>query len=417
MLLASLAGVFDPALLGLLPSRLYGIMTNQTLMAVPLFVLMGVVLQRTRIAEELLVAVSRLLGGIRGGLAAGVVLVGTLLSATTGIVGATVVAMGLIAIPVMQRARYKHAYATGVVAATGTMGQLVPPSIALVLLADQLSAASQRAQLAQGNLRPDPLSVADMFVAVLVPSLLLAVFYLVYTLVRAQISKDTAPAMAKEDLPAVPGSAWVSLLGSVGLILAVLGSIMFGIATPTEAAAVGAFGTLLLVMVRGQMQHQLLRSAVFETASTTSMVFMILVGASLFALVFRALGGEEAVHALFSALPASKVVAVLLVLLLVFLMGFVLDFIEIIFIVVPIIVPPVLALGVDPLWLGVLIAINLQTSFLTPPFGFSLFYLRGVLPDSIATSDMYRGVLPFVLIQVIVMALVFMFPGMLFSLD
>lgn len=410
---------FETRYLGAMPNRLYGIMTNQTLLAVPLFVLMGVLLEKSRIAETLLDAMSLAFGALRGGLGIAVVLVGMLLAASTGIVGATVVTMGLLSLPTMLKRGYSPALATGSICATGTLGQIIPPSIALVLLGDVLNNAYQQAQLSMGVWSPRTLSVGDLFIGALVPGLLLVAVYIVYLLITAWLKPETAPAADRESLMKElghRGSLWPLLLKGlvppVLLIVAVLGSILGGFATPTEASAVGAFGAFLLALVNRRLSLPVLREVVQSTAQVTSMVFLILIGATLFSLVFRAFGGEELVTELFEAMPGGVVGATLVVMLVIFLLGFILDFIEITFVVVPIVGPVLLAMGIDPIWLGIMIAVNLQTSFLTPPFGFALFYLRGVTPASVPTSAIYRGVIPFIAMQLCMLLALALMPGL-----
>ncbi|MGV6827620.1 MAG: TRAP transporter large permease [bacterium] len=405
---------FDPAFLEALPSRLFGIMTNQTLVAVPLFVFMGVMLERSKVAESLLETMASLFGSLRGGLGISVVLVGMLLAASTGIVGATVVTMGLLSLPTMLNRNYDPALATGTICAAGTLGQIIPPSIVLVLLGDVLSAAYQQAQLDMGIWNPDTVSVGDLFVGAFIPGLVLVVLYLVYVIATAVIRPDAAPAMpasARADSGMeLAGKVVRVLMPPLLLIVAVLGSIMAGLATPTEAASVGAVGAMLLAAQRRQLTLATLKEVMRQTTLVTSMVFMIFVGAALFSLVFRGLGGDELVTELLSDLPGGVVTAVAIVMLMMFLLGFILDFIEITFVVVPVIGPVLLAMGLDPIWLGVMIAINLQTSFLTPPFGFALFYLRGVAPASVTTGQIYRGVIPFIAIQLIMLGSLAMWP-------
>ncbi|MDD3608147.1 MAG: TRAP transporter large permease subunit [Halothiobacillaceae bacterium] len=413
--LGSVLGVFDASLLDALPNRLFGIMVNETLIAVPLFILMGVILERSRIAEDLLDSLSALFGRVRGGLGYSVVLVGAVLAASTGIVGATVVTLGLIALPLMLRRGYDPALSCGTLCASGTLGQIIPPSIILVLLGDQLSSAYAQAQLKQGIFAPEPVSVGDLFMGALIPGVLLVLLYLLYLALTAWRRPHALPAHVQEDGRLPPPSLarlLATLTPALSLILLVLGSIMLGIATPTEAAAVGSVGALLIAALKGRLTLDMLRDAARATVRMTSMVFMIFIGASLFSLVFRGFGGDEMVHEALHALPGGAFTAVLLVMLVMFLLGFILDFIEIIFVVVPIVAPVLLMMGVDPVWLGVMIAINLQTSFLTPPFGFSLFYLRGVAPAGIATTDIYRGVAPFVGLQLGLLALVAAVPAL-----
>ncbi|OWL88576.1 TRAP transporter large permease [Halopseudomonas aestusnigri] len=405
--------LFEPSFLGALPSRLYGTMTNQTLMAVPLFVFMGVMLEKSRIAEDLLDAMARLFGGLRGGLAFSVCIVGALLAASTGIVGATVVTLGLLALPTMLRRGYDPALATGTLAATGTLGQIIPPSIILVLLGDVLSNAYQQAQQRLGIFSPKTVTVSDLFVGALLPGLLLVVLYLLYLAFVAWRQPEKLPAPTPQERSAVSIAQLLrSLLPPLLLIVAVLGSILGGVATPTEAAAVGALGAGLLALGKGQLSIVKLREVAQATAEISAMVFMILLGASIFSLVFRGFGGDELIHELFHSLPGGAFTATLVVMLVIFLLGFILDFIEITFVVVPIVGPVLLSMGIDPVWLGVMIALNLQTSFLTPPFGLSLFYLRGVTPASVPTSAIYRGVLPFIVIQLLMLVIAACWPGL-----
>ncbi|GAA6151309.1 TRAP transporter large permease [Pseudoteredinibacter isoporae] len=391
-------GHFDANLLLTMPDRLFGTMSNITLIAVPLFVLMGVMLEKSRLAEELLENMAKLSGSLPGGLGIAVVIVGMLLAASTGIVGATVVTMGLMSLPTMLKRGYSPSFATGTICATGTLGQIIPPSIALVLLGDTLSTAYQKAQLSAGVFNPKPVSVGDLFVGALVPGLLLVIFYLLYVYFTAKLKPELAP--ANQDVEEVDrGKILLSLAPPILLIVLVLGSITSGVATPTEAAAVGALGATVLAFLKGQLSKARLAEVCHSTTLVTAMVFTILVGASIFSLVFRGFGGEELIERWFSELGGNVALAVLIVMVLIFLLGFILDFIEITFVVVPIIGPVLLAMGVDPIWLGVMIAINLQTSFLTPPFGFALFYLRGVAPESVRTGEIYRGVIPFIVLQ------------------
>jgi len=400
--------------LGFLPGRLFGIVTNQTLVAVPLFVFMGVTLERTRLAEDLLASLTALMGGRRGGLALSVILVGALLAASTGIVGATVVTLGLLALPSMMQAGYNPSIATGTIAATGTLGQIIPPSIALVLLGDVISSAYQQAQLNQGVFAPKPVSVSDLFAGAMLPGVLLVVLYVLYIIVRSLSSDDDLPATKVDNNTDRPSAMRLirSLIAPMGLIIAVLGSILFGLATPTEAAGVGATGALLLALLGGNLTLKALTEISESTLKTTAMVFFILLGASIFSLVFRGFGGDELVQSMFIDMPGGKWGALFIVMLTVFLLGFMLDFIEITFVVVPIVAPVLLMLGFDPVWLGVMLAINLQTSFLTPPFGFALFYLRGVTPDEVQTTDIYRGVIPFIALQLLMLVALIAWPSL-----
>jgi tripartite ATP-independent transporter DctM subunit len=413
----AVAGVFDTSFLATMPSRIFGIMNNGTLVAVPLFVFMGVTLERARIADDLLQTMSLLFGKLRGGLGIAVTLVGMLLAASTGIVGATVVTMGLLSLPTMLRRGYDPAVATGIISASGTLGQIIPPSIVLVLLGDVMSSAFQQAQIGLGVFSPDVVSVGDLFIGALIPGFLLVVFYIAYLILLGLFKPETMPALdaAEVDLPA--GFELVArvvrvLLPPLLLIVSVLGSILGGLATPTEAASVGAFGALFLALIKRELSIPRLREIVRNTARISSMVFLILIGASVFSLVFRGYGGDEVVREFLTSLPGGVAGAVIVVMLVMFLLGFVLDFIEITFVVVPIVGPILLAMGLDPVWLGIMIAINLQTSFLTPPFGFALFYLRGVAPPEVPTSAMYRGVIPFIAIQLFLMVLLAIWPGL-----
>lgn len=405
-----LAGVFDASYFGAIPSRLYGVMINETLIAVPLFVFMGVILERGKISEELLLAMGRVFGKTRGGLAVSICIVGAILAASTGIVGATVVTMGLISLPVMLRYKYKPYLACGVISASGTLGQIIPPSIVLVLLGDVISNANQKAQIAAGNFSPDAVGVGDLFFGALIPGLILVAVYICYVLLVAWLRPHDAPAMPETGNPPAVGETLRVLVAPVLLIVAVLGSILGGVATPTEAAAVGAGGAIFLALIKRALSAQLWRDAMEQTTRITCMVFVILIGASIFSLVFRGFGGEELVTETLSSLPGGAAGAFFAVMALMFGLGFFLDFIEIIFVVVPLVAPALISLGMDPVWLGVMIALNLQTSFLTPPFGFALFYLRGVAPPSVQTAQIYKGAVPFVVLQLLVLTALWFFP-------
>jgi tripartite ATP-independent transporter DctM subunit len=415
-LIGQLFGLFEPAYLEALPNRLYGVMTNETLIAVPLFVFMGVMLERSRVAESLLDTMAMLFGSLRGGLGISVILVGMLMAASTGIVGATVVTMGLLSLPIMLRRNYSPSLAAGTICASGTLGQIIPPSIVLVLLGDVLSSSYQQAQLDMGIWSPETVSVGDLFVGALIPGLMLVAFYILYVVGIAAFRPEAVPAIPREDRP-IDGLAlaWrvISvLIPPLFLVVAVLGSILGGFATPTEAASVGAVGALILAAARGQLKLSTLRQVVRQTTIVTSMVFLIFIGAAIFSLVFRGFGGDEMVTDFLTGLPGGTIGAMAFVMLVMFLLGFILDFIEITFVVVPIVGPVLLAMGLDPVWLGVMIAINLQTSFLTPPFGFSLFYLRGVAPPGLRTGHIYKGVAPFILIQLLVLGLLAIWPAL-----
>ena len=407
--LGTVTGVFDSSLLSAVPSRIYGIMTNTTLIAVPLFVFMGVMLEKSRLAEDLLSNMAKAFGRQKGGLAYAVIIVGMLLAASTGIVGATVVTMGLMSLPTMLKQNYKPSLATGTICATGTLGQIIPPSIALVLLGDILSSSYQQAQLNMGIFSPKTVSVGDLFIGALIPGLMLVALYLLYAFIatRKKII-NSSPDETKLN--------YLDLMFNLGppltLIMMVLGSILIGIATPTEAAAVGAMGATLIGLLKRKLSIVILNEVTIQTLKVTSMVFMILIGATIFSLVFRGYGGDELVHSLFLDMPGGEIGALLVVMLVIFLLGFILDFIEITFVVVPIVAPILLALGFDPIWLGIMIAINLQTSFLTPPFGFALFYLRGVAPKNITTITLYRGVIPFIIIQLAVLIILAIWPSL-----
>ena len=414
--LGELGGSFDAAFLEALPNRLYGIMTNVTLIAVPLFVFMGVMLERSRVAENLLDTMAELFGQLRGGLGYSVTLVGMLLAASTGIVGATVVTMGLLSLPTMLRRGYDPRIASGVICASGTLGQIIPPSIVLVLLGDVLSSAYQQAQLDMGIYSPETVSVGDLFSGALIPGLILVMLYLLYLVFIAWTRPDAMPAINDDsatnaDRGSLLQRVAYSLLPPLLLIVAVLGSILAGIATPTEAASVGAVGAILLAISQRQCTLAIMQEVMRSTTRISCMVFMILIGASVFSLVFRGFGGDEVVAGLLNNLPGGKFGAMLATMLLMFLLGFVLDFIEITFVVVPIVGPVLLAMGIDPVWLGIMIAINLQTSFLTPPFGFALFYLRGVAPAEISTRQIYAGVAPFIALQLLMLSMLAVWPS------
>jgi tripartite ATP-independent transporter DctM subunit len=408
-------GHFDPSFLEAIPNRLFGIMNNEVLIAVPLFVFMGVMLEKSRIAEELLDAMALMFGPMRAGLGISVTLVGMLLAASTGIVGATVVTMGLLSLPTMLRRGYDPKVATGIICASGTLGQIIPPSIVLVLLGDVISSAYQQAQIDQGMFSPETVTVGDLFLGALIPGLILVLAYILYLLFKAVVDPKSVPAIPQAERDAVDdltARVLKALVPPILLIGLVLGSILGGFATPTEAASVGAVGAILLSMMRGNFSYTVLKQVMKSTTEVSSMVFIILVGASIFSLVFRGYGGDDLVRDFLTDLPGGVFGAMAIVMLVIFLLGFFLDFIEITFVVVPIVAPILLTMGLDPVWLGIMIAINLQTSFLTPPFGFALFYLRGVAPESVSTMQIYRGVIPFILIQLVILSLLAYWPAL-----
>ena len=406
----TLFGVFNPSDLGFIPIRVFGIMNNTVLIALPLFVLMGVTLERSNIADKLLQSLSILLAKFPGGSALAVVLVGTLMAASTGIVGATVVTLGLLALPVMLRQQYRPSLATGTIAATGTLGQIIPPSIALVLLGDVMSNAYQQAQLSLGVFNPEAVSVGQLFTGSLLPGLVLVAMYATYILVRTRRDPSIAPPLGESEDKIDATELLKNLLPPILLIIAVLGSILGGFATPTEAAGVGACGAFALAWWQKALSLTTLREISQSTIRTTAMVFFILIGASVFSLIFRGFGGDDMVANWFSHIQDTPMLAVAIVMLVIFLLGFVLDFVEITYVVVPIVGPALLVMGIDPLWLAVLIAVNLQTSFLTPPFGFALFYLRGVTPPEVPTLEMYKGVIPFIVMQLALIGILVVFP-------
>ena len=404
-----LAGWFDSSFLMAMPNRIYGIMTNVTLMAVPVFVFMGLVLEKAKLAQSLLENMAALLGGARGGLGFALLIVGSLLAASTGIVGATVVTLGLLALPVMKKNGYDEALSAGTICATGTLGQIIPPSIVLVLLGDVLSNAYQQAQIDAGIFSPKTVSVGDLFAGAIIPGFILVGFYGLYWLYIIFRSPDKAPAIENQ-LTKPMHQILASLLPPLILIIAVLGSIISGLASPTEAASVGAMGALLLAFIKKQLTIDVLMTISRETVKVTSMIFMILIGAALFSLVFKGFHGDDIIREFLVDLPGGRMSAFIIVMMVMFLLGFILDFIEITFVIVPIVGPILLSQGFDPVWLGIMFAINLQTSFLTPPFGFALFYLKGVA--DIDSKKLYKGVVPFILIQILVLILLMWQPGL-----
>jgi tripartite ATP-independent transporter DctM subunit len=414
--LGHLAGAMSFSFLGALPQRVYGVMTNEVLLAIPLFIFMGVMLERSRIAEELLETMARLFGALRGGLGISVAIVGTLLAAAKGVVGATTVTMGLIVLPTMLRHGYDKKLAAGTVAATATLAQIFPPATVLVLLGDQLSTAYQAAQLQQGNFAPSSVTVSDLFAGALIPGFALVGLYILYLIGMAVFFPATSPAMPPD--PTGPRGLALArrliavLVAPLLLILAVLGSILGGIATPTEAASVGAVGAILLAAIKGTLGAAL-APVVQRTTQVTCMIFVILIGATMFSLVFRGLGGDNMVHRALTNLPGGAAGAILAVMLAMFLLGFVMDAFEIIFVVVPIVAVPLMAVHkVDPVWLGIMMAMNLQTSYMHPPLGPTLFFLRGVAPPEITTRDIYIGIIPFVVIQLFALVVLWFVPGL-----
>ena len=401
-------GIFDPAIFKSIPLRIFGIMNNVTLLAVPLFIFMGTVLERSGIASKMLENMALAFKNIRGGLSISIIVVGALLAASTGIVGATVVTMGLMSLPVLIQQGYKKDFSAGLVASTGTLGQIIPPSIALVLLGDVMSNAYQRAQNNMGIFSQKTVTVGDLFVGAIIPGAMICLGYLIYTLYQNKKNLDI------QFYPDAQSSSSSEILKTLALpltlIVLVLGSIIAGIATPTEASAIGAMGALIIAIINGKFTLVFIKEASQKTAIVSTMIFTILIGASIFSLIFRGVGGDELINLIFGSLPGGPYTALIFVLLFVFLLGFILDFIEICYVIVPLVAPPLLMIGFDPVWLAILLAINLQTSFLTPPFGFSLFYLRGVADESIKTAEIYKGVIPFILIQLLVLGFVIIFP-------
>ena len=401
-------GVFDASIFKSIPIRIFGIMNNVTLLAVPLFIYMGTILERSGVAAKMLQNMALAFQNIRGGLSISIILVGVLLAASTGIVGATVVTMGLMSLPVLLQQGYQKDFSSGLVASTGTLGQIIPPSIALVLLGDVMSNAYQRAQNNMEIFSQKTVTVGDLFVGAIIPGIMICFGYLLYTFYKNFKNQNIVFNPTKESLSRLEIFKTLGL--PLSLIFLVLGSIIAGVATPTEASALGAIGALLIAALNKKIDINFIKETSQRTAIVSTMIFAILIGASIFSLIFRGVGGDELIDLIFGSLPGGPYVALLFVLFLVFLLGFILDFIEICYVIVPLVAPPLLMMGFDPVWLAILLAINLQTSFLTPPFGFSLFYLRGVADESIKTSEIYKGVIPFIFIQLLVLSLVLIFP-------
>lgn len=409
-MIGAAAGVFDTSVLGFLPSRVYGVMTNEVLAAILLFVFMGVVLEKSRIAEEMLESIGLAFRQIHGGLGFGVLIVGMLLAASTGIVGATVVTMGLLSLPTMIRNGYSVPLSTGIICASGTLGQIIPPSILLIILGDQLASAYLKAMQASGSFGFVPLSILDLFAGALLPGLMLVGIYALYLIAVAFFFPRTCPPMQSEGTPPSMLRLFLVMLPALGLILIVLGSILSGIATPTEAAGVGAAGALLIALLKGRLSFGVLTGITRSALIVTSMIFMIFIGASIFSLVFRGFGGDELVERILTSLPGGRIGAITFVLLLMFVMGFFLEYAEIVLITIPIVGPVIFQMDVNPIWFGVMVGVCLQTSFLTPPFGFALFYLRGVAPPEVTTGAIYRGIVPFVMLQILAVGLLLAFP-------
>ena len=379
--LGDLLEIFNFRMLFFFPQRIYGIMINEALVAVPLFIFMGVLLEKTKIASRLLESIADLFGSIKGGLGIGVILVGMLLAASTGIVGATVVTMGMLALPTMLKAGYSEKIATGTICAAGTLGQIIPPSIVLILLAEMLQGANEEAGLLMGNLAPLPVTAIDLFAGALLPGLLLVFFFIIYILILSKINPNDLPVIgSNKSRSKIFKNLFIHILPPIILIFSVLGSIFLGIATPTESAAVGAIGALLIAFIKKELSFTKIFDASIITAKMSSFVFLILIGASMFSLVFRGFGGDDMISEFLNDIPGGKFAALFLVMATIFVLGFFLDYIEIIFVIIPLVGPSLIASGLDPLWLGILISLNLQTSFLTPPFGFSLFFSQRSCP-------------------------------------
>jgi len=407
---ASFFNFLNPDFLALIPSKIFGTMTNELLVAVPLFIFMGLILEKSKIAEELLETIANLFGKFRGGLGFAVIIVGALLAASTGIVGATVVTMGLLTLPTMLKWGYDKKLASGLICASGTLGQIIPPSIVLILLSDVLQGAYSQSQLLQGKIPSNPISTIDLFAGAILPGILLVILYCLWQLVIVYIKPQYAPPLSNKGKKISIKKTLSVIFLPVFLIVFVLGSILMGIATPTEAASFGAIGAIFLSFIKNNFSLKVLNAAILDTTKISSMIFLILISAKIFSLVFIGLEGREILTSFINQIPGGTIGAMLFVMFLVFFLGFFLDFIQIVFTIIPIIGPILLQMDINPLWFGIMIAVNLQTSFLTPPFGFALFYFRGIAPNSIKTIDIYKGVLPFVLIQIIVLLLIATFP-------
>ncbi|MDA9896561.1 TRAP transporter large permease subunit [Gammaproteobacteria bacterium] len=408
-IICSFTNNFDLTLLFALPSRIFGIITNETLVAIPMFIFMGIMLEKSKIAESLLEAMSSLFSNVKGGLGISVIIVGALLAASTGIVGATVVTMGLLSLPTMLKQKYDVKIATGTILASGTLGQIIPPSIILILLGDVMSSSYQEAQNMLGIFSQESISVGDLFAGAIFPGLILVGLYIIYIIYIAHFRSDLIPEYkSKKNFTAK--EIILSLYSPLFLILIVLGVIILGIATPTEASSFGAVGSTLLAFINKKLNLEILRDVVIQASKITSMIFILLIGATIFSLVFRGLEGDIFINNALSNLPGDIYFKLSIVMFAIFLLGFILDFIEITYVVIPVVAPILLSMGIDPVWLGILIAINLQTSFLTPPFGFAIFYLKSVIPKDIRTVDIYKGVIPFIAIQIVSIILIIIVP-------
>lgn len=405
----SLTNNFDLSLLYALPSRLFGIITNETLVAIPMFIFMGIMLEKSKIAENLLESMSKLFSNLKGGLGISVIIVGALLAASTGIVGATVVTMGLLSLPTMLKKKYDVKVATGTILASGTLGQIIPPSIILILLGDVISSSYQEAQNMMGIFSQESVSVGDLFAGAIFPGLILVSFYIIYIIYIANFKKNLIPEIKYNESFKMT-EIFLSLYAPLFLIFAVLGSIIMGIATPSEASSFGAIGAIILAAINKKINKSILKEVLIKTSKITSMIFILLIGATIFSLVFRGLEGDVFINNLLLEMPGDVYFKLFIVMFVIFLLGFILDFIEITYVVIPVVAPILLTMGLDPIWLGILIAINLQTSFLTPPFGFAIFYLKSVIPKNINTVDIYKGVIPFIIIQLITIIIIVIIP-------
>ena len=404
-------GIFDPTIFKSIPIRIFGIMNNMTLLAVPLFIFMGTILEKSGIAAKMLENMADAFKNTKGGLSISIIIVGALLAASTGIVGATVVTMGLMSLPILINQGYEKSFSTGLVASTGTLGQIIPPSIALVLLGDVMSNAYQAAKYSTPSMSSQTVTVGDLFIGAIIPGIMICIGYLIYAIYKNKNNAHLKDYSNEKSINKIEIIKTLAL--PVILIFSVLGSIFAGIATPTEASAIGAFGALIIALINRKVSYKFLVETSEKTAVVSTMIFAILIGASIFSLIFRGVGGDELISLIFSVIPGGSYAALFFVLLIIFLLGFILDFIEICYVIVPLVAPPLLMMGLDPVWLAILFAIILQTSFLTPPFGFSLFYLRGVADKSIQTTDIYKGVVPFIIIQLFILFLVVIFPGLI----